>query len=47
LAREVGDDYSVGITLGNLGHVALLQRDFERAKSRSEATTASGISKSR
>ena len=36
LAREVGDDYSVGITLGNLGHVALLQRDFERAKSRSE-----------
>ena len=25
LAREVGDDYSVGITLGNLGHVALLQ----------------------
>jgi DNA-binding CsgD family transcriptional regulator len=40
LAREVGDDYSVGITLGNLGHVALLQRDFERAKSRSEEALA-------
>ena len=36
LAREVGDDYSIGITLGNLGHVALLQRDFQRAKARSE-----------
>jgi DNA-binding CsgD family transcriptional regulator len=41
LAREAGDDYSVGITLGNLGHVALLQRDFERAKARSEEALAS------
>ncbi len=41
LAREVADDYSVGITLGNLGHVALLQRDFERAKARSEEALAS------
>ena len=40
LAREVGDDYSVGTTLVNLGHVALLQRDFERAKSRSEEALA-------
>jgi predicted ATPase/DNA-binding SARP family transcriptional activator/DNA-binding CsgD family transcriptional regulator len=40
LSREVGDDYSVGITLGNLGHVALLQRDFERAKARSEEALA-------
>jgi tetratricopeptide (TPR) repeat protein len=40
LARKVGDDYSVGITLGNLGHVALLQRDFERAKARSEEALA-------
>ena len=41
LAREVGDDSSVGITLGNLGHVALLQRDFERAKARGEEALAS------
>jgi DNA-binding CsgD family transcriptional regulator len=41
LAREVGDDYWVGITLGNLGHVALLQRAFERAKARSEEALAS------
>jgi predicted ATPase/DNA-binding SARP family transcriptional activator/DNA-binding CsgD family transcriptional regulator len=41
LAREAGDDFSVGITLGNLGHVALLQRDFERAKARSEEALAS------
>jgi DNA-binding CsgD family transcriptional regulator/tetratricopeptide (TPR) repeat protein len=41
LAREVADDSSVGITLGNLGHVALLQRDFERAKARSEEALAS------
>lgn len=40
LAREVGDDSSVGITLGNLGHVALLQRDFERTKARSEEVLA-------
>jgi DNA-binding CsgD family transcriptional regulator len=40
LARELGDDYSVGITLGNLGHVALLQRDFKRAKARSEEALA-------
>jgi DNA-binding CsgD family transcriptional regulator len=36
LAREVGDDYSVGITLANLGHPALLQRDNERARALSE-----------
>jgi non-specific serine/threonine protein kinase len=36
LAREVGDDYLIGITLGNLGHSALMQRDYERAKVRSE-----------
>ena len=41
LAREVGDHYWVGITLGNLGHVALLQRNFERAKARSEEALAS------
>jgi predicted ATPase/DNA-binding SARP family transcriptional activator/DNA-binding CsgD family transcriptional regulator len=41
LARELEDDYSVGITLGNLGHVALLQRDFDRAKARSEEALAS------
>jgi predicted ATPase/DNA-binding SARP family transcriptional activator/DNA-binding CsgD family transcriptional regulator len=41
LARELEDDYSVGITLGNLGHVALLQRDFNRAKARSEEALAS------
>jgi len=41
LAREAGDDYLVGITLGNLGHVALLQRDFERAKACSEEALAS------
>ena len=40
MAREVGDDSSVGTTLGNLGHVALLQRDFERAKARSEEALA-------
>jgi predicted ATPase/DNA-binding SARP family transcriptional activator/DNA-binding CsgD family transcriptional regulator len=41
LVRKLEDDYSVGITLGNLGHVALLQRDFERAKARSEEALAS------
>jgi predicted ATPase/DNA-binding SARP family transcriptional activator/DNA-binding CsgD family transcriptional regulator len=36
LAREIGDNHHVGITLANLGHPALLQRDFERAKALSE-----------
>jgi predicted ATPase/DNA-binding SARP family transcriptional activator/DNA-binding CsgD family transcriptional regulator len=40
LAREAGDDYSVGMSLTNLGHVALLQRDFERVKALSEEALA-------
>jgi DNA-binding CsgD family transcriptional regulator len=36
LARERGDNYQVGMTLANLGHPALLQRDFERVKALSE-----------
>jgi predicted ATPase/DNA-binding SARP family transcriptional activator/DNA-binding CsgD family transcriptional regulator len=40
LARKLGDDHSIGTTLGNLGHIALLQRAFERAKARSEEALA-------
>ena len=40
LAKEAGDDYSVGMSLTNLGHVALLQRDFERVKALSEEALA-------
>jgi len=40
LARKLGDDYLIGTTLGNLGHVALMQRALERAKSRSEEALA-------
>jgi DNA-binding CsgD family transcriptional regulator len=40
LAREAGDDYSVGMSLTMLGHVALLQRNFERAKALSEEALA-------
>ena len=40
LARKLGDDYLIGTTLGNLGHVALMQRAFERAKARSEEALA-------
>jgi predicted ATPase/DNA-binding SARP family transcriptional activator/DNA-binding CsgD family transcriptional regulator len=36
LAKEVGDDHSIGTALTSLGHVALLQRDFERVKVHSE-----------
>jgi predicted ATPase/DNA-binding SARP family transcriptional activator/DNA-binding CsgD family transcriptional regulator len=36
LAREVGDIDRVGSTLANLGHPALLQGDYEKAKSLSE-----------
>jgi len=32
LAREAGDTYLVGNTLSNLGHPALMQGDYERAK---------------
>jgi predicted ATPase/DNA-binding SARP family transcriptional activator/DNA-binding CsgD family transcriptional regulator len=32
LARKAGDDYAVAITLANLGHPALMQGDYERAK---------------
>lgn len=32
LAREVGDNYLVGITLANLGHPMLLQGDYDRAR---------------
>jgi len=35
-AREVGDDYLIGMALTSLGHVALLQGDFERVKALSE-----------
>jgi DNA-binding CsgD family transcriptional regulator/tetratricopeptide (TPR) repeat protein len=40
LAREIGDPNQVGIMLSNLGHPALLQRDFERARALSEETLA-------
>jgi predicted ATPase/DNA-binding SARP family transcriptional activator/DNA-binding CsgD family transcriptional regulator len=40
LAREVGDGHLIGTALTSLGHVALLQRDFERAKARSEEALA-------
>ena len=33
LAREVGDPNRIGTTLANLGHPALLQGDYNRAKS--------------
>ena len=36
LAREVGDNYRVGRNLANLGHPALLQGDYERARAFSE-----------
>ena len=36
LAREVGDDHLIGMSLGFLAHLALVQRDYERAKVRSE-----------
>jgi predicted ATPase/DNA-binding SARP family transcriptional activator/DNA-binding CsgD family transcriptional regulator len=36
LAREVGDDHLIGMSLGFLAHLALMQRDYERAKVRSE-----------
>ena len=36
LAREVGDDHLIGISLAILAHLALMQRDYERAKVRSE-----------
>jgi DNA-binding CsgD family transcriptional regulator len=36
LAREVGDGHLIGISLTSLAHVALLQRDFDRVKTRSE-----------
>jgi DNA-binding CsgD family transcriptional regulator len=36
LAREVGDTDRVGITLANIGHPALMQGDYEKAKSLSE-----------
>ena len=36
LAREVGDNHHVGMTLANLGHPALLQGDYERARALSE-----------
>jgi len=40
LAREVGDDYLIGTSLTSLGHVALLQRDFERVKALSQEALA-------
>jgi DNA-binding CsgD family transcriptional regulator len=36
LAREVRDTERIGTTLANLGHPALLQGDYEKAKSQSE-----------
>ena len=36
LARDVGDNYLVGMTLANLGHPAVLQGDYERARALSE-----------
>ena len=40
LAREVADDYLIGTSLTSLGHVALLQRDFDRAKAHSQEALA-------
>ncbi len=40
LAREIGDPDRVGIMLSNLGHPALLQGDFERARTLSEEALA-------
>jgi predicted ATPase/DNA-binding SARP family transcriptional activator/DNA-binding CsgD family transcriptional regulator len=40
LAREAGDTYLVGNTLSNLGHLAFMQGEFERAKALSEEALA-------
>jgi predicted ATPase/DNA-binding SARP family transcriptional activator/DNA-binding CsgD family transcriptional regulator len=40
LAREVGDGHLIGTSLTSLGHVALLQRDFERVKALSQEALA-------
>ena len=40
LARELGDTDRIGIMLSNLGHPALLQGDFERARALSEEALA-------
>jgi predicted ATPase/DNA-binding SARP family transcriptional activator/DNA-binding CsgD family transcriptional regulator len=40
LAREAADDYSVAMTLANLAHPALMQGDYERAKSLGEEALA-------
>ena len=36
LAREIGDDERVGVTLSNLGYAELLQGEYERARTLSE-----------
>ena len=40
LAREIGDPNEVGIMLSNLGHPALLQGEYERARELSEEALA-------
>jgi tetratricopeptide (TPR) repeat protein len=40
LARQIGDDLRIGMTLTSLGYAALLKGDYERAKSLCEETLA-------